>query len=122
MKVQLLGTGSAEGQPALFCRCAICRKARELGGKDHRSRASALIDGGLKIDLPQDTLHHVLTQGLDLTAIQYLIFTHTHDDHFAFRELQYMSWMFVTETWDRKLTIYAPPDGIEEIQRSLELD
>ena len=122
MRVQLLGTGSAEGLPALFCKCGICRQARTLGGRNHRTRASALIDDALKIDLPQDTLHHVLINGLDMTRVRSLLFTHTHDDHFAFKELQYMSWMFVTEEWERPLGIYGPPDAVEKIRGGLDLD
>src|SRR2546425_1124013 len=95
MEITLLGTGAAEGCPGLFCDCNICRRSRELGGKNLRSRSSALIDKTLKIDLAPDTFHHVLTHGLDLTAVEYLLFTHAHDDHFAVQELQYMSWMFV---------------------------
>src|SRR2546423_13651603 len=97
MRIKLLGTGAAEGWPGLFCRCEICRPSRELGGKTLRSRSSALIDGVLKIDLPADTLHHVLTQRLDMTKAETLLFTHGHDDHFAVRELQYMPWMFVPQ-------------------------
>ena len=122
MRIQLLGTGSAEGLPALFCKCGVCREARSRGGKNQRSRASALIDHTLKIDLPPDTLHHVLVRGLDLTQLTHLVFTHTHDDHFAFKELQYMSWMFVTEEWDRKLSVHGPPDAIETIQTNLEME
>lgn len=122
MRIQLLGTGSAEGLPALFCKCEVCAEARRRGGKDHRTRASALIDGVLKIDLPQDTLHHVMTHGLDLTQVQHLVFTHTHDDHFAFKELQYMSWMFVTQEWTRSLAVYGPPDAVERIRDTLEMD
>ena len=33
MKIKFLGTGAAEGWPALFCECAACKKAEELGGK-----------------------------------------------------------------------------------------
>ena len=31
MKIQYLGTGAAEGIPAIFCECDTCKKARELG-------------------------------------------------------------------------------------------
>jgi phosphoribosyl 1,2-cyclic phosphate phosphodiesterase len=122
MRIKLLGTGSAEGLPALFCSCQICGAARKTGGKNHRTRASALIDDAFKVDLPPDTMHHVLAQGLDLPKIRCLFITHTHDDHFALQELQYMSWMFVTEEWTRKLPVYGPPDAIDKIKSQLELE
>jgi phosphoribosyl 1,2-cyclic phosphate phosphodiesterase len=82
LKLHILGTAASEGFPALFCRCEHCLKARQLGGKNIRTRASAILDDTLKIDFPPDTLHHVLRDNLDLTKIQHLLFTHTHHDHF----------------------------------------
>ena len=77
MKVQLLGTSAAEGWPGLFCNCRACEEARRLGGKNIRSRSSALIDGVLKIDLPPDTLYHVFRHGLDLrTEFRHPPFVH----------------------------------------------
>jgi phosphoribosyl 1,2-cyclic phosphate phosphodiesterase len=55
MKIKILGTAAADGWPALFCRCSACQKARELGGKNIRSRSSILI---------------------------YLFITHAHYDHY----------------------------------------
>jgi phosphoribosyl 1,2-cyclic phosphate phosphodiesterase len=92
MKVFFLGTGSAEGLPALFCDCSVCTTAKKRGGPDCRTRASVLIDDTLKIDLPPDTLTHVHRYPqINLAKLQHLLFTHTHDDHFAVRELQYLS-------------------------------
>jgi len=91
MKLLFLGTGSAEGMPALFCDCAVCREGRRRGGPNLRTRASVLIDDTIKIDLPPDTLSHVHQRGVDLSRLQHLLFTHAHDDHFAVRELQYLS-------------------------------
>lgn len=121
MEIKLLGTASAEGLPGLFCACEVCRRARELGGKNLRTRSSALIGGEIKIDLPPDTLHHVLAQGLDLTTTPYLLFTHAHDDHFAVRELQYLSWMFVPQPITKPLHVFGPRDTIEKIRQSLDL-
>ena len=45
MKLQFLGTAAAEGFPALFCQCENCKRARELGGRNIRSRSQALVDG-----------------------------------------------------------------------------
>ncbi|AJY74321.1 MBL fold metallo-hydrolase [Paenibacillus beijingensis] len=81
MKIHFLGTSAAEGFPALFCRCSHCLKARELSGRNIRTRSSAIFDDTLKIDFPPDTLHHVLRDGLDLGLVKDLFITHTHLDH-----------------------------------------
>ena len=36
MKVCYLGTGAAEGIPALFCKCSYCEGVRVRGGKEVR--------------------------------------------------------------------------------------
>jgi phosphoribosyl 1,2-cyclic phosphate phosphodiesterase len=119
VEIKLLGTGSAQGLPGLFCRCRVCQLARVTRGKNHRTRSSALVDDTLKIDLPSDTLHHVLMHNLDLTRVEYLLFTHGHDDHFALRELQYMSWMFVEEVSQVPLNVLGPLDVVERVAQSL---
>lgn len=95
MKVRLLGTGAADGLPAIFCDCRLCESARELGGKDIRSRSSALVDGSLKIDLGPDTLCQIHQFRLNPTDWEYVLYTHSDDDHFAVRELQYLLPPFV---------------------------
>ena len=122
MRVKLLGTGSAEGFPGMFCGCPTCRVARERRGRDLRTRSSALVDGVVKIDFPPDTFHHVITGDLDLTAVEYIVFTHSHDDHFAVPELQYMSWMFVPEPASRPLTILGSCDVLQRVRDELPLD
>lgn len=87
MKIQILGTAAAEGFPGIFCNCRHCKKARELGGKNIRTRSSTIIDDTIKIDFPPDTYHHVLTHNLDLSKVQHLLFTHTHMDHFNPKDL-----------------------------------
>lgn len=82
MEIQYLGTAAAEGWPALFCDCPVCRAARKLGGKDLRTRTQAIIDGTLLIDFPPDTYTHALNYGLRLGQIQHLLITHSHMDHF----------------------------------------
>lgn len=82
MNVKFLGTAAAEGWPGLFCQCQPCRRARREGGKNIRSRSSCLIDGKLLIDFPSDTYMHILNNNIDLGALQHLIITHSHLDHF----------------------------------------
>ena len=87
MEILYLGTGASEGWPALFCQCQPCKRARELGGKNIRTRTSVEIDGKYKFDFPPDTYHHVLTHKLQLADISHLIITHCHEDHLHWQEL-----------------------------------
>jgi len=86
---QYLGTAAAEGIPAIFCACDLCAHARRVGGYNVRTRSGAIVDGVLKIDLPPDTYHHLLTYGLDLTDVEHMLITHPHEDHYAYAELAY---------------------------------
>lgn len=88
MKIKYLGTAAAEGLPAVFCNCGLCRKARELGGKDIRTRSQAIINEDLLIDLPPDTYYHYLKEGFPLPDIKNLLVTHCHTDHFYATELE----------------------------------
>ncbi|MBE9916570.1 hypothetical protein G8C92_21355 [Paenibacillus donghaensis] len=87
MRIRFLGTAAFEGIPSLFCRCGLCLKAKELGGKEIRSRTSMLLDDDLKIDFPPDTFLHMVRDGLDLERIKDLIFTHSHSDHLYAEDL-----------------------------------
>ena len=82
MKLKYLGTAAAEGIPALFCECEVCKKSREKGGRNIRTRSQAIVDDTLLIDFPADTYMHALNNGIDLTYINHCIVTHAHADHF----------------------------------------
>jgi len=60
-----------------------------------RSRSSALIDGVLKVDMGPDSLAQIHRDRLNPTDWQYVLYTHSDDDHFAIRELQYLLPPFV---------------------------
>ena len=119
MKVTLLGTSAAEGWPALFCRCEFCGKARQLGGKDIRTRCSAILDDSLKIDFPPDILHQVLQHNVDLRCLSALVFTHAHDDHCAPAELQYRGHYFVPKPFGDKLAVFGSKEAVLKIQTAL---
>lgn len=89
MRVRLLGTGAAEGIPAWYSGSRVSEAARVLGGREVRTRCSALVDGVLKLDLGPDSFAQMRRDGLDARDWLALIFTHTHDDHFALDEIQY---------------------------------
>ncbi len=106
MKIQLLGTGAAEGIPALFANSRVSEYARKHGGKDVRTRSSALIDDEIKIDLPPDIHHQVTQLCIDPTIWSGIVFTHSHDDHLAPNELQYSLYPF-TDAMMSPYTIYG---------------
>ena len=122
MKITLLGTAAAEGWPGLFCRCAACRKAIDLGGRNIRTRSSALVDDRLLIDFPPDTYLHVLQHQLDLTAIHAILVTHAHDDHFCVTELQYRGPYFVVDAYKDRLPVAGPRDVVCALKSAVNLD
>ena len=87
MKLQYLGTAAAEGVPAIFCECENCRKSREAGGRNIRTRSQSLVDDRLLIDFPPDTYLHFLAHNLPLTRIKHCLITHAHQDHLYAEEL-----------------------------------
>ena len=113
MKLKLLGTAAAEGWPGLYCACNACQKARELGGKNIRTRSSMMIDETVKIDFPPDTYHHVLTYGIDLRKVRYLLITHNHDDHFLPADILYCESPFVAGEPSPPFTVMGPKPVID---------
>ena len=82
MKIRYLGTGAAEGVPAIYCKCETCQEARKRAGKELHSRMQVLIDDTLCIDFPPDAYYHSLQAGFDYSAVTSLFVTHSHMDHF----------------------------------------
>lgn len=107
MKLTYLGTAAAEGWPAVFCNCGSCREARRLGGKNIRTRSQAIVDGELLLDFPCDTYLHVLREGLDLSAVRWLLVTHSHTDHFYPAELVLRGGCYGREMTSSTLDIFC---------------
>ena len=82
MKITYLGTGAAEGAPAVFCQCEVCKTLRLRGEKEFHTRAQFLIDEKVGIDFPPDAYAHALRLGMDYSNLQCLLITHSHMDHF----------------------------------------
>lgn len=87
MKLQYLGTAAAEGWPCVWCNCEACQEARRRGGRNIRTRSQALVDDELLLDFPCDTYLHALREHLDLSAVRWLLVTHSHTDHLYPAEL-----------------------------------
>ena len=106
MNIRLLGTGAADGIPGIMGTGRVSAYAIQHGGKDVRTRSAALVDGHIKMDYPPDTLCQVQRErlnGSDWTAV---LFTHSHEDHFAISEIQYALYPF-TEHVELPFSIYG---------------
>lgn len=91
MRIKILGTAAAEGWPAVFCRCETCQRARASGGKDIRSRASIRFNSTHQIDLPPDHWYHEAVLGADMSGLEHLFITHSHQDHWSPRSLLFLA-------------------------------
>ncbi len=107
LKIQYLGTAASEGWPAVFCQCENCNRAREMGGKNIRSRSQVLIDDLYLVDFPPDTYYHVISQGLELGKVEHLFVTHSHEDHLYPQDLATRTPPFAHLKEKRKLQLWG---------------
>jgi adenosylcobinamide kinase/adenosylcobinamide-phosphate guanylyltransferase len=105
MRVQLLGTGSADRWPNPWCRCASCRWAREVG--QLRGRTSALVDDVLLVDPGPD----VGADGVDLSAVRTVLITHDHPDHLDPAFL--LAWQWAAAARDEDSLTFGPDPSPE---------
>lgn len=119
MELLILGSAAAEGIPALFCRCPLCRRAQELGGKDLRARCGALVNGHILLDLPPDIYHNKLRFRLNLAAVDVLLNTHAHADHFAPAELAMRSSRYYCHIpGEQPLRAWLAPESLERARQA----
>ena len=112
MKLQFIGTGAAEGIPAVYCKCAVCQTARARGGNELRGRSQCVIDDCLGIDYPPDAYMQAERFQIDLTKVNHLLITHSHMDHFYAHDFILRGYKY-TKTPLSPLHIY----GNEEVKR-----
>lgn len=110
MNLRILGSGGGEGYPALFCSCDHCEAARRARGKSLRSLSQSLINGKLLIDMPADTYSHFIRDGIDFGAIEHVLITHTHFDHYCPNILDTRGTDFAPRMKTDKLNIYGNAD------------
>lgn len=122
MKFTYLGTAAAEGMPAVFCNCEFCKKARELGGKNIRSRSQSIINDELLIDLPMDTYFHFIQNGIEGDKIKYLLITHSHRDHFYVEELSNRAAPFAHNMRCDKLQVFCGQGAFDKLSAIDKLD
>ena len=85
----ILGSAAAEGIPAFFCDCRVCREAARRGGRETRMRTSYNIGGVLQIDFGPDAMQAFQGHRDRLMSIRHILFTHAHGDHLLPSQLCY---------------------------------
>jgi phosphoribosyl 1,2-cyclic phosphate phosphodiesterase len=81
VRILFLGTGAAQGYPAIFCRCESCEAARVRGGRSIRRRSALLINDDLLLDFGPDVMAAARDERLALHRVRYLLQTHADGDH-----------------------------------------
>ncbi len=109
MKLRFLGTGAAEGAPALFCNCEVCQELRRRG--EYYTRAQYLLDESVGIEFPPDAYFHALRFGVDLSAVRHLLITHSHMDHFYAHDFILRGYKYADRS-DLPLTVYGNAEVI----------
>ena len=90
----ILGSAAAEGIPAIFCDCRVCREAAKRGGPDVRARTCYNFGGDVQIDLGPDGLQAWQAHHDVLRRMHHLLVTHCHEDHLQPSDLIYKSRWF----------------------------
>ncbi len=106
MKIQFLGTGAAEGVPAMFCNCDFCNSLRTGESSLWRTRSQVIINDELSIDFPPEAYYHSLRFGVRLTALKYALISHSHMDHFYAHDFILRGYKYGKLEWE-KLQIYG---------------
>jgi phosphoribosyl 1,2-cyclic phosphate phosphodiesterase len=120
MKIQYLGTAAAEGIPAVWCGCDVCRKARKAAGREIRTRSQALIDDSLIVDFPPDAYFHMLQGSFDFRNFRNVLFTHSHQDHFYPEEFAMRSAEYAKDL-SFPIQVYGNDIVVERLKNTLEI-
>ena len=71
MKLEVLGTGTADGWPLASCSCAACMTARVAGAV--RGQTAAVLDGTLLLDVGPQTAQAARHAGVDLSRLRHVL-------------------------------------------------
>lgn len=107
MTVRILGSAAAEGVPAIFCVCEVCREARRRGGPNIRRRCTYLIGDRVMIDFGPDAYGAMISFGLDYSRLEHLLISHSHQDHWYPQDLFFRRPGFSVVAEDNHLAVHG---------------
>ncbi len=109
MRIRFLGTGGAEGIPAINCECAHCARARTEGGRLQRERNALLFElpgYNMLVESPPNT--RGLINRFEVTDLQAILATTATYSHIGgIKEFEY---------WPTTLDFLAEPSLFEAIR------
>ena len=118
----ILGSAAAEGIPALFCDCRVCREAARKGGPDVRRRTSYNFGGDVQIDFGPDALQAWQAHRDVLRRMRHVLVTHAHEDHLQPSDFVYKYAGFASvPALDWTLTIHGTAPTRARIAREIGL-
>ncbi|ULP48073.1 bifunctional adenosylcobinamide kinase/adenosylcobinamide-phosphate guanylyltransferase [Mycolicibacter virginiensis] len=106
MEILLLGTGSADGWPNPFCRCASCTSS----ATQVRGQTAALVDDVLLLDCGPEAPRAAMRLRRSLAHVRHILFTHGHPDHVGPAALLMRHWTGAVEPLD----VVGPPSALEQ--------
>lgn len=80
--VVFLGTGAADVEKVKTDTCPNCTYIREHNGRNARRHASLFVSPNVVIDYTVTGREGLQAAGISPSAIEYLLITHSHGDHF----------------------------------------
>ena len=111
----ILGSGAAEGIPASFCDCRICREARKSGGRDIRMRTAYSLNERVQIDMGPDFFSQEMKYGGNSARLKHVFITHEHSDHFRTYPLGMRNENWFSHGFEKPLHIYGRPTVMARI-------
>lgn len=110
-RIKFLGTSAGWPLPRINCSCKICTSNNN---KDKRLRPSILVNDRILIDAPPDLYHQIQIHSVDVQKIDYLLITHTHDDHI-------MGLFDLSKTYDKKnkITLVSSSNILNELSKKM---
>ena len=121
MQLTFLGTSAANAYPEAFCQCEHCCLARQIGGKNLRLRASALVNDDLLLDLGPDIHAAAQRHSISLLNVRYCLQTHPHADHLDLSQLLSRSPGFGVVGAPR-LELYGSPQAWQRADQTFRRD
>lgn len=112
--MRFLGTCAADGMPDPFCSCPICRDARS-DPAHKRFRSMFRLDERNLIDCGPDFNAACMRFDQDMTPLENIFITHTHEDHCCFSNIGLLKMSMTRETVP--LDVFLSEEGYDMLMK-----